>query len=193
MQQGDGGLVGKKMVSVVAESKVGGIFERYGMVLLPLCLIFLVIIIYSPALNGPFVFDDIRNIKENVHSQVKNFSSAALKEAAFDSPLRSRPLANLTFALNYYFHGAQTFGFHLVNLFIHLAAGLFFFLFALDTLALPAVGVEPGQRRWIALLALFIWLVHPVQIQSVSYIVQRMNIGYIEALSLTRNGSDPFE
>jgi len=137
--------------------------------------IFLVFLIYSSNLAGPFVFDDGRNIKDNPAIRLTELSWPGLKEAATQSPLTNRPLAYVSFALNYYFNGYRTVGYRLVNILIHMLAGVFLYLFLKTTLGLPALQARFGSSRWLPYIAVLIWLVHPLHTQSVTYIVQRMN------------------
>jgi Flp pilus assembly protein TadD len=87
----------------------------------------------------------------------------------------TRPVSNLSFALNYYLHGQNVVGYHAVNILIHILGGLFLFHFVHITLTLPPSGCDGPNCRWIAFFTALIWLVHPVQTQSITYIVQRMN------------------
>jgi tetratricopeptide (TPR) repeat protein len=137
--------------------------------------VYLVFLIYSSNLEGPFVFDDGSNINNNPAIRLTQLSWSGLKEAASKSPLANRPLAYISFALNYYFHGYRTVGFRLANILIHMSAGVFLFLFIKTTLGLPALQSRFGNSRWLPYIAALIWLVHPMHTQSVTYIVQRMN------------------
>jgi Flp pilus assembly protein TadD len=137
--------------------------------------IFLVFLIYSSNLDGPFLFDDGSNITNNSAIRLTRLSWSGLKEAATNSPLSNRPLAYISFALNYYFHSYRTVGYRTINILIHMSAGLFLFLFIKTTLSLPTLRSRYGNSSWLPYIAVLIWLVHPLQIQSVSYIVQRMN------------------
>ena len=95
-------------------------------------------------------------------------------EAGFDSPLR-RPVAYITLALNYYFHGFDLAGYHLVNILIHLAAGIFLYIFLQTTFSLPQARQKIEHAGWLPFSVAMIWLVHPLHVQSVTYIIQRMN------------------
>ncbi len=75
-----------------------------------------------------------------------------------------RPVAQLSFALNHYFSGFDPFAFKATNLAIHLTTGLLVFFTARRLLA----------SGWIAGFAATLWLVHPIQLTSVLYVVQRM-------------------
>jgi tetratricopeptide (TPR) repeat protein len=162
--------------------------------LLFLILGLLVAAIYANTLGGPFVFDDGPNIKHNPHIARTTFSLDDLSKTAFESPSSNRPVANISFGLNYYFGGYHVLGWHLVNIAIHMITGLLLYLLVKTTLLLSwktgrdesilgfqTAGPEPVQRwrspdpSWVSFWAAALWLVHPVQTQSVTYIVQRMN------------------
>ena len=131
--------------------------------------------VYANTLHVPFYLDDQRNFIDNPQARLRDLSPASLWRAAFDSPLWTRPVANLSFALNYYVHREAVTGYHLVNILIHVLAGFFFFQLARATLATPALAGSRRDRFLIPLLAALLWLVHPLHTQSVTYIVQRMN------------------
>lgn len=134
-------------------------------------------ICYGNTLSGPFVFDDWQNISFNGHIRIHNLSPAALADAAFGSPLPSRPIANLSFALNYLLHGYWLPGYHLTNIAIHCLTGILLFLLLKGTLTTPALKtLLPAEKATpVALASTLLWLVHPLNTQSVSYLVQRMN------------------
>ena len=67
------------------------------------CICLLGALIYSNTLSVPFVFDDIDNIRANPHVRVTSLDLQSLYDAGFKSRLPRRPLANVSFALNYYF------------------------------------------------------------------------------------------
>ncbi|MDY6822262.1 MAG: tetratricopeptide repeat protein [Thermodesulfobacteriota bacterium] len=82
----------------------------------------------------------------------------------------SRPVANLSFALNYYAHQYDTTGYHIINLLLHMITAFLLFLIARHTMERIN-----GNDLIIPSLAAVLWLVNPVHTQSVTYIVQRMN------------------
>lgn len=133
---------------------------------------------YANSLTGPFVFDDLDEIAENPHIRISSLSWQELSDAAWRSPSAQRPLANVSFALNYYGGRLRTTGFHLVNLVIHLACGAL--VYWLATLTFERANSQPNQTRtpaatnWMALAAALVFVCHPLQVQAVTYIVQRM-------------------
>lgn len=87
----------------------------------------------------------------------------------------ARPLPYYTFALNYAVHGTNLWGYHAVNLVIHLAAGLVLFGLIRRTLGMPRVPPRyAAAADGLALAAALLWLVHPLQTESVTYIYQRI-------------------
>ena len=78
----------------------------------------LVYSVYSSNFDGPFIFDDSR-IQNNPPIHLTNLSATNLLTAGFESSPKTRPLSYMSFALNYYFHGFSTRGYHLVNITIH--------------------------------------------------------------------------
>jgi len=133
-------------------------------------------LIYSNTFESPFVFDDELRILDNPAIRMDELSAQSLWNAAFGKySARSRPVGNISFALNYYFHQYEPAGYHLVNIIVHVVNGILLWLFLKKTLSLKSVRSEKNHTEWIALSAALLWLVNPVQTQSVTYIVQRLN------------------
>ena len=99
----------------------------------------------------------------------------------------TRPIGTWTFAVNYALHGLDVRGYHAVNLAIHVVAGLFLFGVVRRTLGRGRWAKRFGQAAgWLALIVAVLWVVHPLQTQAVTYIVQRleslMGMFYLAAL-----------
>jgi tetratricopeptide (TPR) repeat protein len=151
-------------------------FSRIKVPLIILVFFALGFLIYSNTFQSPFVFDDKLRILDNPAIRLEELSAQRLWDAAFGKySARSRPVGNISFALNYYFHGYEPAGYHLVNITVHIISGILLWLFLSKTLGL--IYGRPGQNgaEWIALAAALLWLANPVQTQSVTYIVQRLN------------------
>jgi tetratricopeptide (TPR) repeat protein len=145
--------------------------------LLPIGLIALVAIItYANTFYVPFHFDDRPNILENPHIWIKPFTFDRLVELVTHTyGFSIRIFSYFTFALNYYFGEFDVFGYHLTNLLIHIASGLFLYWLLLLTLNLPSLKERYGSMAFsIALFSSLLFISHPIQTQSVTYIVQRM-------------------
>ena len=131
--------------------------------------------LYTSSINGPFLFDSIGNIEQNPHLQIKDLSLPSLLKAGFESREHNRPVANISFALNYYINGYEVFGYHLVNVIIHIITTFFLYLVARQTLRLSIPDLNPRLFFLISFCGALLWAVHPIQTQSVSYVIQRMN------------------
>ncbi|MBT3295582.1 MAG: tetratricopeptide repeat protein [Verrucomicrobia bacterium] len=149
-------------------------------------LILVGVLAYWNSFDGVFLFDDIDSIRDNPHIRALWPLSESMSLPLWNTGVTvdGRPLLSLSFALNHWLFGPEPWGYHLVNLLIHLAAGLLLFGIVRRTLDLPqfreryassACPPEPWRRRgtWLALSTALIWLVHPLQTESVTYIVQR--------------------
>jgi hypothetical protein len=136
----------------------------------------LAVLVYAPGLSGGWLFDDYPNIVDNRGVQPATASIATLTKAALSSPSSEfkRPLASLTFAANYLAGGLDPYGWKLVNLGIHLLNGLLVFLLARRLLGGPN-GREARRRAgWPAALIAAGWLLLPINLTGVLYVVQRM-------------------
>jgi len=132
-------------------------------------------LIYSNTFSAPFVFDDIENIVDNPQvKELKNFLYLS----------GSRYVGFLSFALNHHFGGLHVFGYHLVNLLIHIINGFLVYLLVRLLFRIPMIlsssssHQDPAsnishQAPSIAFVAAFLFVAHPIQTQAVTYIVQR--------------------
>ena len=140
------------------------------------------LLVYLPGFSGVWMYDDGPNILKNgnVHLERIEISSVKktlyLKHQGVDGTERiKRPLAYLSFALNWYVGKDRTFGYHLVNFSIHLIATVFLYLFLKNSLRLPIfMGRYDLWAQPVAFLAALFWSLHPIQVTAVTYIVQRM-------------------
>ena len=144
----------------------------------PLLLILTLIwIIYANSFKGAWILDDDPNIVSNSNVHMKTLDWKEIKKAASGTKNGriDRPLAFLSFGLNYYFNGLNPWGYHLVNLTIHSFSAIFLYLFICQTLNLPILKVSHTcHAASIALLSTALWATHPIHVTSVTYIVQRM-------------------
>lgn len=126
---------------------------------------------YSNALGGAFVFDDVRQVRDN----------PLVRDLASFLPGRYTGLPNrwvgyLSFALNHRVGGAATFGYHLVNVAIHLVNALLVHALVRQAFRTPrlrgsALAASSGA---IAFVAAALFVAHPLQTEAVTYVVQRL-------------------
>jgi protein O-mannosyl-transferase len=127
------------------------------------------VLVYLNSFSGQFVFDD---------AQIKSDPWVRTLwppwHAMFSRLNISRPLVGLSFAINYAVSGFDVWSYHLFNITVHLLAGLALFAVARRTLETPRLAGRFGKASTgIALSIALIWVVHPLQTESVTYIIQR--------------------
>jgi protein O-mannosyl-transferase len=127
---------------------------------------------YRGSLTGPFFFDDVMAIERN-ETLRHLWPPDALLHPAFDTSVSGRPFLSYSFALSYALGGAQVRGYHLANLVIHLLAGLVLFGFVRRTQARTPRQDAPEVCTLLAFVVALLWLVHPLQTESVTYVIQR--------------------
>ena len=158
-------------------------------------VLFLIILatfsVYANSFQTPFEFDDHRHIAEN--NEIRDPANFL----GLGDMLHRRTLVKLTFALNYWAHGLDVFGYHLVNIAIHAINGCLVYFLTLTILAAAgqsySAGPRPGGReRLMALFSALVFVTHPLQTQAVTYIVQRMTsmaaLFYLAAVLLYLRG-----
>ena len=140
-------------------------------------------VLYWPGLGGGFLLDDYPNIVFNEAIRFDAWAWDGLLEAllAGTAGPTGRPVSMLTFALNYRLAGLDPFWLKLTNLIIHLANGALVFQLSERLLRLARFGagseaghVLSGDLRLAVLTVAAAWTLHPIQLTTVLYTVQRM-------------------
>src|SRR4030043_639057 len=108
--------------------------------------------LYLNSLNNSFHFDDHPNILDNPHIRNLNNLSSFFKGIGSYIGI-PRVLTMLSFAINYYFHGFNVWGYHFVNLIIHLFCGILVFLVARALFSLEFEGVAYTDKLKNSLLS----------------------------------------
>jgi tetratricopeptide (TPR) repeat protein len=138
--------------------------QRRIVLLLGAVLAAAVVGVFSSGLHGQMMFDDYRGIVAN--SDIGHFPDVLRGS--------TRPLTEFTFFLNYALHGASVEPYHVVNILIHALAALLLFGIVRRTLLLPRFSERyVHSAAWLAAVASGLWALHPLQTESVTYIVQR--------------------
>lgn len=151
-----------------------------------------IIAVYWAGLHGAYLFDDYPNIIDNHEVQPKDASIPSLVSAALSSPSSElkRPLSSLSFAVNYLATGLDPFWMKATNLVLHLLNGWLVYLLAgvlisavrrwhfdgsnLRPMEQDATPGTEVQTRWIAACLALGWMLLPINVTVVLYVVQRM-------------------
>ena len=136
----------------------------------------LTVTVYWAGLYGGYTFDDYPNIVDNSALRPSHVDLESLIAAALSSPSSQfhRPLSSLTFTANWLLTGADPFWFKLTNLMIHLGNGLLLYLLARRLLRVAQPNIDLDLETWYASLIAGGWLLLPINLTAVVYVVQRM-------------------
>ena len=137
----------------------------------PALIVAAVLATYSNALHGPLVYDDFPSIVDNASIRAP-WDWRAVLSPPTDTTVAGRPLANLSFALNHAATGLAVEGMHATNIAIHAVVALLLYWLIRRTLLLSRFSER--RSRLVALLATLLWALHPIQTESVTYVVQRV-------------------
>ena len=132
----------------------------------PLPVVVAGVVAYYNSFAGTFVFDD--------HAHIH--ASSRIKELWPIWPLLGgrRPTVDITLAVNYAAGRFDVWGYHLVNLLIHLSVALLLLAVIRRTLILAPLRLRYNKSStWLATIVALLWVVHPLNTQTVTYIIQR--------------------
>jgi len=151
--------------------------------------------VYGRTFSVPLLFDDISSIADNPSIRRLWPIWPALSPPN-EAGVGGRPLLNLSYAANYAAGGAGVFGYHLINLCIHVLAAWTLFALVRHTLRRPILAERFGSAaNSLALAISAIWAWHPVQTESVTYLSQRaesmMGLFYLLTLYCFMRGTEP--
>jgi Flp pilus assembly protein TadD len=134
-------------------------------------IIILGLVIYWPSLNAPFQLDDYPVIVDNISIRTLNLENIWKWDP-------SRVITNFTFAINYRWHLLQLPGYHLINILLHILTSILIFFLTWLTLRLNPNTAPRSSSDLImfSLLVTLIFLTHPIQTSTVTYVVQRSTL-----------------
>ena len=144
----------------------------------PVVLSIVTILIYYPSLHYEFQFDDIANITK--HFKIRQYE---FRELFFSG---SRWISYWLNSIHYKIGRFDPFSYRVGNLLIHTANGiLVFFIWYLLLNKLNQRSFFKRNATSIAFLTSLLFLLHPVQTQTVSYVIQGQLEGLAALFSLS--------
>ena len=145
-----------------------GIFLAVGLIALA------TVAAFSNSFAGPFVFDDKPAIAANPTIRHLWPLWKAVCPPNRGESVTGRPLLNLSLAVNYAISELDVWSYHATNLAVHLLGSLLLFGILRRTFLLPAMREQWGAVATpLAFVIALFWAIHPLQTESVTYIVQR--------------------
>lgn len=137
----------------------------------------LTLIVYWPGVSGPFLLDDFANLDQlGKLGGVRDWETFHLYVFSNQSGVGGRPLSMLSFLLNDNNWPSDPRSFKYTNLLLHLLTGILltWLIYRLLLARDPQRNVALAAR--VALLTAALWLLHPFNVSTTLYVVQRMAI-----------------
>lgn len=153
-------VAGPPSGATAPSSSRAGIFSQSRDFWLGALLFAAVFIVYLPALNGGFIWDDDAHVTKPALRSLAGLARIWFEVGASQ---QYYPLLHSAFWLEHRMWGDAALGYHLVNLIFH-ASAAYLLAGLLRRLAIPG-----------AWLAAFLFALHPVQVESVAWITEQKN------------------
>ena len=137
---------------------------------------FLIVLIYLPGLSGPLLLDDGPQIFPLINDAQNLGWLELIRQHIFsNSGYLQRPLSMATFLINAVINGDNLFYWKFTNVLLHICTGVLVFLLTRLLLSLNG-NFDKSRVQLISFLVAMFWLLHPLQVSTVLYLVQRMTI-----------------
>ncbi len=140
-------------------------------------LISAVFILYWPSLPGPFIFDDFQNlIPLGRYPELDLLQRVLVYITHEGESLIYRPISFLSFYINDNTWPSTPYGFRYTNIAIHSINTLLVFWLSLKIITLSSYKNSQTNTLFLSFCVALIWGIHPIQVNAVAYIVQRMTL-----------------
>lgn len=135
----------------------------------------LLLLVYSNSFENGWHFDDVSNILDNKLIHSDSNGGRGVIPRVVEAKRFNRPISYLSLALNWWIGKDNVVGYHIINFGIHFINSILVYYLIAWILQAPGVcSFKEGVKHKIAATATILWAIHPIQVQSVTYIVQRM-------------------
>src|SRR5882757_9174971 len=143
--------------------------SRWAILLAGASLVCAGLMAYQNSFSGPFVFDDLPAIADN--PTIERLWSPMAWSPPVHSTVSGRPVVNFSLAISHALSGSNVWGYHVLNLLIHLFAALTLFGIIRRTLLQPVLRARFGNAALpLAFTSALLWVLHPLQTESVTYL-----------------------
>lgn len=138
-----------------------------------LAMLALFVLAFQKVPENGFHFDDAYSIVRDESIHIKELSLASITHLLEKAFISTRPLANVSFAVDWLRGEGEAAPFLWTNLILHALATTTVFLLLLMLMGKKKTNPGP-PTLWAAGFGAAVWALHPIQLQSVTYSVQRM-------------------
>ena len=134
-------------------------------------LCFCAVVVFFATVHSPFLYDDAHSIEDNPH--IKDLSKFQQKVGIQN--IFNRSVLLLTFSINHALGQADVFGYHLVNIMLHLCVGIILYFLTTELLTLEQPTLT-SQFQKLPLVVSLTHLFNPVNVESITYISSRSSV-----------------
>ena len=129
------------------------------------------IIIYFATVHSPFIYDDAHAIEDNPY--IKNLSK--FQQMVGVQNIFNRSILLFTFSVNHAIGQLDVFGYHLINLMLHLCVGIMLYFLTMELLTIENPALTPTFQR-LPLAVSLIHIFNPINVESVTYLSSRSSV-----------------
>ena len=144
--------------------------------LIPLAIAALALLAYSNSFSGPFIIDDRTSIPENPHIR-SLWPISTVLTLPTNAVIKRRPVVGVSLAINYAVSGPDVWSYHAFNVLVHVLNAFLVYGICRRTLRSEALRARYGRAApWLSAAVALLWVVHPLQTEAVTYIIQRTEL-----------------
>ena len=129
------------------------------------------VIIYFATVHSPFIYDDAHAIEDNPY--IKNLSK--FQQMVGVQNIFNRSILLFTFSVNHAIGQLDVFGYHLINLMLHLCVGIMLYFLTMELLTIENPALTPTFQR-LPLAVSLIHILNPINVESVTYLSSRSSV-----------------
>ena len=129
------------------------------------------VIIYFATVHSPFIYDDAHAIEDNPY--IKNLSK--FQQMVGVQNIFNRSILLFTFSVNHAIGQLDVFGYHLINLMLHLCVGIMLYFLTMELLTIENPALTPTFQR-LPLAVSLIHIFNPINVESVTYLSSRSSV-----------------
>ena len=129
------------------------------------------VVIFFATVHSPFLYDDAHAIEDNPY--IKNLSK--FQQMVGVQNIFNRSILLFTFSVNYAVGQVDVFGYHLVNIMLHLCVGVILYFLTRELVAIEKPTLKPTFQR-LPLAVSMIHLFNPMNVESVTYLSSRSSV-----------------
>jgi len=129
------------------------------------------VIIYFATVHSPFIYDDAHAIEDNPY--IKNLSK--FQQMVGVQNIFNRSILLFTFSVNHAIGQLDVFGYHLINLMLHLCVGIMLYFLTMELLTIENPALTQTFQR-LPLAVSLIHILNPINVESVTYLSSRSSV-----------------